>query len=85
MADEKTPAEKKREKKVQLLIDYKIALQSEVGERVWEDLKMRFHFEGSTAVNDSQGRLDVNATVLNEGERNVLLYINKMLRTEPKP
>ncbi len=63
----------------QLHQDYKFVFGSEEGQRVLEDLKKRCFFNSSTFVSDNQ-----NETVLREGQRSVVLFIDNILNTKDK-
>ncbi len=58
--------------------DYKIVFGSEEGQRVLTDLKNRCFFNTSTFVSDK------SETILREGQRSVVLYINNILQMKDK-
>tara|TARA_R100000231_G_scaffold34645_1_gene30594 strand:+ start:3871 stop:4092 length:222 start_codon:yes stop_codon:yes gene_type:complete len=58
--------------------DYKIVFGSEEGQRVLQDLKNRCFFNSSTFVSDR------SETILREGQRSVVLYINNILQSKDK-
>ena len=62
----------------QMYKDYKIVFGSEEGQRVLQDLKNRCFFNSSTFVSDR------SETILREGQRSVVLYINNILQSKDK-
>lgn len=56
---------------------YKMVFQSEDGERVLEDMRQRFHINGSTYSTEPTD------TAYREGQRTVVLFIQSMLADIP--
>lgn len=69
--------------KKQLIIDYKLTFTSERGKRVLADLRRRCPFLDS-AIPVTAKEVDVDMMLVNEGARGILLYIYRMLRTDPE-
>jgi hypothetical protein len=57
---------------------YKFVFDSEDGAKVLEDLEYRFHIHGSTFSDSS------TETAYREGQRTVVLFLQHMLKDNPK-
>ncbi len=68
------------EKIQQLKIDYQSAFNTEGGKRVWDDLKKHSSYATPIHPRDNNGKIDVNALLLEEGSRNLFLFIVKRLK-----
>jgi len=58
--------------------NYKELFGADAGEKILEDLRLRFWIEGTTYTPDS------NETAYREGQRSVVLFIQHMLRDDNK-
>ena len=65
------------EDRKQLLKDYKATFATEPGKRVLKDLFKQGH------INKSSFNVDSHKTAFNEGQRDIVLYINKMIELKP--
>jgi hypothetical protein len=70
-----------RDKK-QLIRDFRFAFGSPEGKRVLEDLRHRAMMIDMSAV-ELDKHLNTNGVMFNEGRRSVLLYIYKMIESDP--
>ena len=68
--------------KKQLVTDYSLVFNSEHGKRVFADLRKKALLLDKSAK-EVNPTLDVEALIYQEGQRSVLLYIFKMLNTDP--
>ena len=54
---------------------YEVFFQSPEGQTIWADLCVQYKTEESVGITSSDGRVDVNATLIHVGQQNVLKYI----------
>ena len=71
------------DKKIQLLIDYKMTFGTESGERVLADMKSKANFDRSVIPRDANGRIDPMEVMRNEGQRSGIVHIEIQLGKDP--
>jgi hypothetical protein len=59
--------------------DYMVFFASPIGQKVLEDLRRKSFLTKTTVVADATGRVDERQTLLNEGSRMTILYIENRI------
>ncbi len=72
---------KRLEKQRQLIIDYKF-FETKAGQNVLADLKRRSNFNYSVVPKGSDGHIDPLAMARNEGQRSIVVHIERMLEAD---
>ena len=68
----------------QLLIDYKMAFNTEGGKRIIKDLMNISNFNVSVIPRDGTGKIDPFDVVRREGQRSVIIHIIRQMEKVPK-
>lgn len=74
----------REEQEAQLSRDFKEAFGTEGGLRVWEKLKSLSTFNKSGISPDKHKTIDPNRLIYDEGQRAMLLYIDKQIKKDLK-
>jgi hypothetical protein len=67
----------------QLVIDFKTTFGSESGKRVLAKLRNMSTYDRSSISADKTKKIDIDRLVYDEGQRAVIIYIQKMLGKDP--
>ncbi len=66
----------------QTLIDFHQCFDTEHGKRVIKNLKKNCQFDESPRPKDNMGRIDPYAVMYREGQRSVIIHIERILRKD---
>ncbi len=64
----------------QLKMDYQITFNTEAGKRVLQDIRKHSSYDNPIHPRDKDKRIDVNALLMEEGTRNLFIFILKRLK-----
>ena len=66
----------------QLIISYRVCFTDSHGERVLDNIKKISNFNNSVTARDNIGRYDSHEMARREGQRSVIVHIERMINRE---